>query len=187
MNDDEDGAYDDDDDFNEANLDNDENNEPDTRDEDEPRTKAALALLNNAYNLPGYFKHHQQQSNYENDRKNNEDEDDENDLHDSSIQDDLDTDPEAEINSMYIPGDDNNGHNENEDEYYEHSGSSSAQHIYNQQSPDNEKSKNSQQKRRKPHNPQKLSFALNLLNSKLQQKQLQQRESGDSEQDVAQE
>lgn len=182
MNDEEEPAFDDEDEYN-NNIDEDQNdkdnyNEVNNEEDDEPsRTKAALALLNNAYNLPRYFSTPLNKfQNYENDQKQTEDEDEEDDeeeVNDSSLQDDLDTDQEAEINSMYIPGDSDE---QNDDQNNENAwGSDNIEdnnlnkHIYMSHSADsNNKLSN---KRRKPHNPQKLSFALNLLNSKLQNKQ----------------
>lgn len=160
------------------------------------RTKAALALLNNAYNLPKYFSTHKQQ--YENDgikhdisEMEDDEEEEELDGHENneSLQDDLeDTDHEAEINSMYIPGDKNHqGYEDGEEEDPEEMNQNN-NNIYMSQyasSPSetssrhnqlitNSNTNNNTNKRRKPHNPQKISFALNLLNLKLEKQQQQQ-------------
>lgn len=159
------------------------------------RTKAALALLNNAYNLPKYFSTHKQQ--YENDGikqdiSEMEDDEEEEELegneNNQSLQDDLeDTDHEAEINSMYIPGDSNHqGYEDGQEEdpeelnqnntniYMSQYASSSPSETSGRQLITNPNNTNTN-KRRKPHNPQKISFALNLLNLKLEKQQQQQR------------
>lgn len=159
------------------------------------RTKAALALLNNAYNLPKYFSTHKQQ--YENEHGKHdisemEDDEDDEELetneNNQSLQDDLeDTDPEAEINSMYIPGNGEN-HQEYDDGeedpeelnqnnnniYMSPYASSPSETSSSRQNQLITNSNTNNNKRRKPHNPQKISFALNLLNSKLQKQQQQQ-------------
>jgi len=210
MNDDDEGGYDDED-YNETSIDNNDesnvaNNNVNTTEEDEQTNnraaKAALSMLKNNYHLPEFYFGNRINSKkqYENERSkaHTEDEDDGEDILESSIQGDLDTDQEAEINSMYIPGDSDtnnnmNSNNENNDEDEDYCDSSIG-NIYNNagnqySSSDNDlKSQISQNnlnsgKRRKPHNPQKLSFALNLLNSKLQFKQ--EKVENDNEQDPA--
>lgn len=163
-------------------------------DETTTKAKAAMALLNRAYNIPNYFnnlnKLPESYDTSENDQKPTEDEeeDDEEEINDSSIQDDLDTDQEAEINSMYIPGHDEQHDQNNENAY--NSSSESGENTSNkgnymsQYQEINNQDANNKNKRRKPHNPQKLSSALNLLNTKLQNKQRVSELSASEDQEI---
>ena len=99
----------------------------------------------------------------EEEEEDEEDEEDE-DGNTSACQNEPDADQEAEINSMYIPGDDAAASDNNDGEQ------GPAQHNNVDMSRHTELKLSN--KRRKPHNPQKLSMALNLLNNKLQTKQL---------------
>lgn len=158
-------------------------------DEATAKARAAMALINRAYNIPNYY-NNKLPENYdtsENDQKPTEyeEDEDEEEINDSSIQDDLDTDQEAEINSMYIPGHDEQHDQNNENAYNSssESGENTSKGNYMSQfqeiSPDANKNK-----RRKPHNPQKLSSALNLLNTKLQNKQRVSELSASEDQEI---
>lgn len=92
----------------------------------------------------------------EDDEEENEEEEEEDENDSSSVQNDVSIDQEAEINSMYIPGEINDENDDNE--YWNND---SQKNYSNFQS-------NKSNKRRKPHNPQKLNLALNLLQNKNQ-------------------
>jgi len=117
----------------------------------------------------------------------NEDDEDENDS--SSVQNDLSIDQEAEINSMYIPGNNNNDSSENVNDENEHENSywlsnKSFPHTFAAQNiGGHANNNNSNNKRRKPHNPQKLNLALNLLNNKNQNKLTSNQSTGSANDD----